>query len=108
LKKQENIDMKPRFAIVLGALFALAIAAPAFAQYSDSPAYPAGYPTNYPWFTNDARSQSFQRFLYSDPQDAQELAANPQALYDRDWRMQHPPLEYYLQHHPEVWAWLQQ
>jgi hypothetical protein len=57
--------MKLRIAIVSGAIFALAIAVPAFAQYSDAPAYPAGYPANYPWFNNDARSQSFQQFLAS-------------------------------------------
>lgn len=80
--------MKPRSAIVLGVIFAVAIAVPAFAQYSAENAYPAGYPANYPWFTNDARSQSFQQFLDSDPQDAQELAPNPQVIYDRNWRMQ--------------------
>lgn len=99
--------MKSRPAIVLGAIFALAIAAPAFAQYSDASAYPAGYPANYPWFNNnDAQSRSFQRFLASDPQDARDLAANPQMIYDRNWRMRHPRLEYYLQNHLDVWNWL--
>jgi hypothetical protein len=100
--------MNPRIAIVLGAIFALAIVVPAFAQYSDVTSYPAGYPANYPWFTNDVRSQSFQQFLASDPQDAQEIAPNPQVIYDRNWRMQHQPVESYFQSHPEVWDWLQQ
>jgi len=100
--------MNPRIAIVLGAIFALAIVVPAFAQYSDATSYPAGYPANYPWFTNDVRSQSFQQFLASDPRDAQEIAPNPQVIYDRNWRMQHQPVESYFQSHPEVWDWLQQ
>jgi hypothetical protein len=36
--------MKPRSAIALSAVFALAIGVPAFAQYSDANAYTAGYP----------------------------------------------------------------
>ena len=36
-EEKENTEMKPRIAIVLGAIFALAIAVPAFAQYSYGP-----------------------------------------------------------------------
>jgi hypothetical protein len=103
--QQEKPEMKPRIAIVLGAIFALAIAVPAFAQYSDTP-YPAGFADNYPWFTNDAQSQSFQQFLASDPQDEQELAPNPQMIYDDNWRMQHPQVQSFMQANPDVWNWL--
>src|SRR5437868_5183221 len=98
-RTQEKSKMRPRIAIVLGAILALAMSAPAFAQYSDTP-YPAGFSTNYPWFTNDAQSQSFQQFLASDPQDEQELAPNPQLIYDENWRMQHPQLQAFMQANP--------
>src|SRR6266851_5725335 len=106
-RTQEKSKMRPRIAIVLGAIFALAIAAPAFAQYSNTP-YPAGVSTNYPWFTNDAQSRNFQQFLASDPQDEQDLAPNPQMIYDENWRMQHPQLQAFMQANPNVWTWLEQ
>jgi hypothetical protein len=87
-----------------GILFALAIAAPARAQYA-MPQVP-GFSNYYPWFNTvqqDQGDQSFQYFLANNPEIARELAGNPSLLYSAAWRSQFPQLRRYFRSHPYVW-----
>lgn len=85
-------------------LLALAISAPARAQFS-MPQVP-GFSNNYPWFNEVPQyqeSQSFQWFLANHPNIARALARNPGLLYNADWRSRAPALQRYLVQHPYGW-----
>jgi hypothetical protein len=95
-----------RSAIVLGAVFALALAAPAWAQYGEPPSVQVlSFPVNYPWFS-DPMGESFGQFLANHPVVGNELAQNPELIYNANWRASHPALQAYLNANPAMWAQL--
>src|ERR1700687_5665293 len=58
--------MKRTTAMVLGAMLVLATVTPAaMAQSIQIP----GFPSNFPWFTNEPQAQTFEQFLASHPDD---------------------------------------
>lgn len=74
--------------------------------------YPAfqQYINNNPDWWNNMRSAApryygdpFKRFLNNHPQIAQDLSRNPDLIYDRRYRAQHPALNQFLTSHPNVW-----
>jgi len=99
--------MKRRPAIIFGAIFALALAAPAWSQYGEQPYGPQilSFPVSFPWFSNQM-GESFGQFLANHPQVGNELAQNPELIYNAGWRASHPDLEAYLNANPGEWAQL--
>jgi hypothetical protein len=48
-------------------------------------------------------SERFNRFLNEHPNLKNRLASNPELVYDRRFRDEHPELRQFLQNHPSVW-----
>ena len=48
-------------------------------------------------------SERFKKFLNEHQRLKAHLAANPELVYDRRFREEHPELRQFLQNHPEVW-----
>jgi hypothetical protein len=88
-------------------LFALAISAPANAQFSMLQV--PGFSNDYPWFNEAPRyqgNQSFQYFLAYHPNIARALSRNPGLLYNANWRSQVPAPQEYLTNHTDEWQQL--
>ncbi|MHB8382032.1 MAG: hypothetical protein ACYDC3_06790 [Candidatus Binataceae bacterium] len=76
--------MKKVFTI-MAAMFAMAVAAPAFAQMNPGQA-----------------DSEFSRFLHNHPNEARQLQSNPGLIDDHGWINKHPGLHTYLMNHPHV------
>jgi hypothetical protein len=86
--------MRFPFRIMALAAVALALSAPAFAQYGGR--------------SSPFADAKFNAFLSNHPGISQKLQQNPRLLYNADFRNAHPDLTNFLNNHPNVWRSLQQ
>ena len=48
--------------------------------------------------------EQLDRFLDGHPKVRSELAQNPDLIYNKQWRDEHPQLRHFMQNHPDVWG----